>query len=89
MTSGGRVAPDDLRVALALFSRAKTAFESLDVAERDALVGWIDESPTDRERADRIAEVAVRANAADLVDLMAERGIRQRATTANGGDGGN
>lgn len=88
MTSAGRTPPEDLRVALALFSRAAAAFDALDESRRAALVDWIDEATSSRERADRIAEVAVRANSDDLADLVADRRTRQRATTANGGGPG-
>lgn len=61
--------PDDLRVALGLFSRAGAAFDALGEARRVALIDWIESAAPGRERADRVAEIAVRANAGDLADL--------------------
>lgn len=77
--------PDDLRLALAVFSRATENFDTLRPSRRTALLAWVDEATTERERGDRVAEISVLANAGDLERWRP----RQRATTANGGDGGN
>ncbi|WP_395638978.1 YdeI/OmpD-associated family protein [Pseudolysinimonas sp.] len=71
MTADRQPVPGDLRAALALFSRATEAFDALDSAQRTALIEWIDAAPTERERADRVAEIAVRANIGELADLAA------------------
>jgi uncharacterized protein YdeI (YjbR/CyaY-like superfamily) len=58
--------PADLRVALGLFSRAGAAFDALDETRRAALIAWIEEATSERVRAERVAEIAVRANTGDL-----------------------
>jgi len=78
VTTERRQMPDDLRVALGLFSRAGAVFDALGEAHRAALIDWIEDAAPGRERGDRVAEIAVRANAGDLADLVTERRLRQR-----------